>query len=349
MNQKELTQAKEKKAKVKKLIYNILLAVILAGLIVFVIFSDRIITDETSPLYEVTKLKKVFDSNLLNSLIYALVYAVVVIVVYRVLSWVLQLTMARTQRGKTVVNLLNSFIKYAFAIIGILLVLSAFGVDTTTLLASAGILALVIGLGAQNLIEDILAGLFIVFEGEYSVGDIIVIDGFRGTVTEIGIRTTELTDASGNIKIVNNSDIRNIINMSSELSLAICDVSIEYGESIERVETIIQQNLDKVSERIPAIIEGPYYKGVAQLAESGVVIKFIAKCKEDDRYQVERDLNREIKIIFDKNNINIPFPQVVVNQPKEYRRVTENTRNRANEFVDQQKEASKDIEDEQNT
>ena len=111
-----------------------------------------------------------------------------------VVRWLLNKLLAHSNRGTTIVKLLNSFIKYLIFIIAILMTLGAWGVDTRTLLASAGLLSLVIGLGAQSLIADILAGVFIVFEGEYQVGDIVIIDGWRGTVDEIGIRTTKIID-----------------------------------------------------------------------------------------------------------------------------------------------------------
>ncbi|MBP5313385.1 MAG: mechanosensitive ion channel family protein, partial [Eggerthellaceae bacterium] len=203
-----------------------------------------------------------------------------------------------------------NFSKTTFAI------LEAFGVNPTAILAGAGILSLVIGLGAQPLIEDIIAGLFIIFENVFDVGDIIVIDGYRGAVKEIGIRTTKIEDTGGNIKVVNNSDIKNLVNMSDELSLAISEIQIEYGESIERVEAIINENLDAIKEAIPAAHGKIDYVGVSQLASSGVTLRFWAHCKEKDIFQVQRDLNRQLKLMFDRNKINVPFPQVVVHDAK---------------------------------
>lgn len=104
------------------------------------------------------------------------------------------------------------------------------------ILAGIGILGLIVGLGAQPLIADVIAGLFIVFEKVFDVGDIIVVDGFRGTVKEIGIRTTQIVDVGGNVKIINNSDLKTIINMTNQLSLAICDLNIEYGESLKELK-----------------------------------------------------------------------------------------------------------------
>lgn len=220
----------------------------------------------------------------------------------------------KMKKGGAILNLTCSFIKYLAAIIIVFMILSAWGVNTTALLAGIGILSLIVGLGAQPLIEDIIAGLFIVFEKTFDVGDIIVVDNFRGTVKEIGIRTTKIEDAGGDIKVMNNSDLRTIVNMTNELSLAICDVDIEYSESLERVETVIKENLGKIRRSVPSIQSGPEYKGVQELGKSGVKLRIIAECYEGELFQTERDLNRQIKLLFDKNKINIPFTQVVLHE-----------------------------------
>ena len=267
-------------------------------------------------------------------------------------SWIVRFVLKQfgklLHRGRALVDIACSLIKYAALIAIIFLVLKAFGVDTKAILAGIGILGLIVGLGAQPLIADVIAGLFIVFERVFEVGDIIVVDGFRGTVKEIGIRTTQIEDVGGNIKIVNNSDLKTVVNMTNQLSLAICDMSIEYGESLERVEAILKDNLDAIKENIPDIKEGPFYKGVAELGDSAVVIRFIAKCDEGAKYQVERDLNRQFKLLFDKYNINIPFPQVVVNEPTTFGKVSKKQRVAAGEFVDEQRELGKGIGDDRN-
>ncbi len=252
-------------------------------------------------------------------------------------------TIIKSKRSITIAKLLNSLIRWVIIILAILLILGAWGVDTATLIASAGIMSLVVGLGAQSLIADIIAGLFIVVEGEYQVGDIVVIDDWRGTVIEIGIRTTKIEDAGGNIKIVNNSEIKTIINQTQALSVAKATISIDYAESLPRVELIIRDNLDKIKENVPSIIEGPFYKGVSALSASSVDLLFIAKCNEEDIYQVTRDLNREFKLLFDSNGINIPFPQVVVNQPKASKPSSENVEIEARAFAREQEELSREI------
>ena len=265
------------------------------------------------------------------------------------LSWLVRFVLKKIaiplKKGKAIVDILCSLIKYAAIIVLVFFVLKSVGVDTTAILAGIGILGLIVGLGAQPLIADILAGLFIVFEKVFDVGDIIVVDGFRGTVKEIGIRTTQIVDLGGNIKIINNSNLKTVINMTNQLSLAVCDIGIEYGESLERVESNLKANLPAIKEAIPDIKEGPFYKGVAELGDSAVVIRFVANCEEGARYQVERDMNRQFKLLFDKNNINIPFPQVVLNQPTQFEDATKKQQQEAKAFVKEQKELSKGIAD----
>lgn len=258
---------------------------------------------------------------------------------------VLNLCLPLFKKTRGLVTILISVIKYAAVLVWLFFVLSSFGVDTTVILTGIGIVTLIVGLAIQPLLADIIAGLFIIFEDVFNVGDIIVVDGFRGTVKEIGMRHTQIEDAGGNIKVINNSDIRSMVNLTDQLSVVAVDMSIEYGESLERVEAVIAQNLDKIKESIPAIVEGPFYKGVSALADSSVNLKFFAKCEENDRFQVERDLNREFKLLFDKNNINIPFPQVTVNEPVSFENATTSDKKIAKEFIKGQKEASNGIED----
>lgn len=319
----------------------------LGGTIVSIVFTNEIFGEES--IFN----RSVVNNDFVDSLyqkIPTLIKTVQVItfcgVISLLLRGILKIMMSRSTRGLTIMKLFNSFIKYVMAIIEILLVLGVWGVDTATLVASAGIMGLVVGLGAQSLIADIIAGVFIVFEGEYQVGDIVVIDGWRGTVEEIGIRTTKIVDTGGNVKIINNSTITTVVNQTQELSVAKATISIEYGESIPRVELVIRDNLDAIAKSIPEIVEGPYYKGVNVLNASSVDLLFLAKCREEDIYTVQRAMNRELKILFDENNINIPFPQIVLNQPtRGVVTTTKKAEKDAETFIKEQKELSKDTEE----
>lgn len=309
--------SKEEKRKV--IITNIILLILFSVVVVAFVFYDKF-HGEGSFFDQSFEQVPAFVNHLFHAIpkVIDTVSAIIIaIVTEKIVCWIIKKANKKNNRGVTIAQMIQSFVKWITAIALVLIILSIWGVDTATLLASAGVLTLVIGLGAQSLVADIVAGIFIVFEGEYQVGDIVVFQGFRGTVKEVGIRTTKIEDAGGDVKIVNNSEIRQIINQTKELSLAKCTLNIEYRESLERVEAIINDNLEKIGKKIPGIIQGPYYKGVSELNDNGVTLFIIATCKEDDIFQVQRDLNREFKILCEKENIGLAFPQVTVHQANE--------------------------------
>ncbi len=246
-------------------------------------------------------------------------------------------------QGETICRLADNFVKFATTLGLIYFMFSSFGANTTSLVTSASILTLIVGLGSQSLISDILAGLFIVYEGEFQVGDIVTIDGFRGTVVEIGVRTTKVKEGAGNVKIFSNNTVKNVLNMTKDFSYVSCDVGIEYGEDLRYVEKVLKEEFPNIKNKLPAILDGPFYRGVSELGDNAIVIKIIAKCQEANRIQLDRDLRRQIILAFNRHNINIPYPQVVLNQPTEI--VHEATRKedkQADSFVKQQNEDFKD-------
>ena len=189
------------------------------------------------------------------------------------------------------------------------------GINTTAILAGVGILGLVLGFGAQSLIEDVITGLFIIFEEKYSIGDIIILDDFRGTVKDIGVRTTTIEDAGKNLKVVNNSDIRNFQNRSRNTSVASCEVSVSYETDLENLERLLSEKLPAMYEAHPDLyLAAPQYLGVTQLADSGVQIKLIVETKEENVFAAQRMLTRDIRILFADAGVDIPFPQVVVHK-----------------------------------
>lgn len=128
--------------------------------------------------------------------------------------------------------------------------------------------------------------------------------------------------------------------MTRDYSYSWVDVGIEYGESLERVESILQDEFPRMRERIPGILEGPFYKGVVSLGDNSVMIRVMVLCAESDRGQMESDLNREMKLLFDKHHISIPYPQIVINQPVQFKEATEWEKRKAEEFAKEQRELS---------
>ena len=227
------------------------------------------------------------------------------------LNWLVK----KNNNSRSMVGLFVSMIKFLGFIIGGTWTLSVLGVNLTGIFASLGIASLIVGFGAQSLIEDAVTGIFIIFEGQYHVGDIIVLDGFRGTVKKIGVRTTCIEDAGGNQKIVNNSDIRNVQNRSRNTSVAVCDLSISYDSDIREVEKVIAATLPKLHAKYSKLfLTCPRYMGVESLGESSVVLRIVADVTEENFFLGYRTLNREMKLMCDQHGIEIPFNQIVVHQ-----------------------------------
>lgn len=217
-----------------------------------------------------------------------------------------------SSRRVTIGKLVGSIFKVVVWVGAIIAVLAVWGFNVGALIAGAGVLTLIIGLGMQSLIADVIAGIFLVCDGTIEVGEIINIDGWRGTVQEIGIRTTKIINYSGDIRVCNNSTITTYINQSREKSYPMVYVGIPYKEYIPKVEQLFAQNKEELHKRLPKVIEGPEYLGVANLSDSCVELQFGAYCKEEDFYQVQRDMRGVIKTFLEENGIFVPFPQVVV-------------------------------------
>ncbi len=216
-------------------------------------------------------------------------------------------------RRITIGKLVNSIFKVVVWVVCVIAILAAWGVNVAALVAGAGVLTLIVGLGMQSLIADVVAGVFLVCDGTLQVGDIVQIDGWRGEVQEIGIRNTKLINASGDIRVANNSTIKVFVNQSRVNSFPTVTVGVEYGEDLKRIEKIFEESKQELRSHLPLILDDPKYLGVDSLDASSVNLLFGAHCKEGDFFQVQRDLKRELKLLFDANGVNIPFPQIVVN------------------------------------
>jgi small-conductance mechanosensitive channel len=311
-------KSKSKQEKVRIIILtSVIFIFIFIGSLADILFPGTvfalIISNSIGKFFNIVK----FIENKYIILLESIAIIIFVWILNKILLFLVTLFTKRGHRSETIGKLMSSVVRYMSFIVALFLILSAWGVQTPTLLAGAGILGLAISFGAQSLIEDIFAGLFIIFEKQFVVGDIIEVNHVRGTVREIGIRITKIEDLNGDVLIINNSDIRGAINTSYSLSMSICKISIEYGADLEKIENLIKDNLAQIKTNIPLIVEGPFYYGIDELADSSVVMTIVAKTDEINKNKVRRALNRELKLLFDRNQVNIPFPQLVIHQTKE--------------------------------
>lgn len=293
----------------KKQIYKNIFLIVFSGILLMTIMLIAKETDLFDDLEDMEAGLKISGGMMLN----VVLALALVVLISNVLLIVLNLFRNRRGRIGTLVTVISSLIKYISVLVAFCWILSIIGVNVSTIFASVGIFALILGFGAESLVADLVTGVFILFENQYNVGDIVEIDGFRGKVKEIGIRTLSLEDTGGNIKIINNSELKNIVNRSNQRSVAVCDVSVSYNTDIEELEEKLVNMLQKIKAKHTDIFIGRVeFVGVEALADSGVVLRIIADVSEENIFKGRRLLNKEIKIMFDKEGIIIPYPQVDV-------------------------------------
>jgi small conductance mechanosensitive channel len=196
-------------------------------------------------------------------------------------------------------------ISYLGILIFIYFALSYIGIDTRAILASVGVMGIGISMGARGIIADILAGVSTIVEGEYQVGDIVEIDGYRGMVSEIGVRSTKVIGRGGNVKIIGNKNIKNVTNLTKKNSWVAVTIRVDVTYSLTDAEEILAQELPRLGREHKEIISGPIYKGVLAIEGGYAVLSIIAECKEGDFHKVQRILNRGVLLALRNNNVPV--------------------------------------------
>ena len=220
------------------------------------------------------------------------------------------------RKANTLTSILTNVAKYAVWIIAVLSILSVFGVDTAAIITGLGVASLVIGLAFQDILKDILAGVSILFENAFAIGDLIKIGDFQGTVIAIGLKTTKVQAYTGEVKIISNRNITEVINYSMDKTLAVVDIPVSYESKIDKVEKILMVTAATLKEKIPSLAGDVELLGVQELSDSAVIFRLVAKCKPAKHFEVERQMKKEFKNSLDKNGIKIPYMQIEVHNEK---------------------------------
>ena len=248
-----------------------------------------------------------------HPVIQVLAMAAMVLFAASLLRLMLNLVKPKERKAMTMISILSSLLRYVAALVILCWGLSILGVNVNAIVASVGIVALIVGFGAESLVADVVTGIFLIFENQYNVGDIVEVNGFRGVVKEIGIRTTSIMDMGENIKIINNSEMKNILNRSDNISRAVSDIAIPYETDLEALEAKLPRLMEDIfAKRQDVMLSAPRYLGVQQLAESSVILRFVVDVAEKDIYSGARTLNRDLWLGFRSLGVECPFPQVDV-------------------------------------
>ena len=217
----------------------------------------------------------------------------------------------QSQRVSTLGSLLRSIVTFVVVLITILTVMQVIGLPLGPVLASAGVGGVALGFGAQSLVKDFLSGVFMIFEDQYGVGDVIDTGEAVGTVEEVGLRVTRLRDGNGVVWYIRNGEIVRIGNRSQGWSVATVDTEVSYAESAERVIgliTQVAQSLDEDPSWSERLLDEPKVVGVESIVGSTMTIRTLAKCAPNQHFAVQRELRERIKNVLDEAGIAPPPP-----------------------------------------
>ncbi len=214
-------------------------------------------------------------------------------------------------KRKTLASLLKSIVRYVTYFMAALNILEIIGVNTTSLLAAAGVGGLAVGFGAQNLVKDIISGFFLIFEDQYNVGDYVEIGGVSGIVDEIGLRTTKLRDFGGQFHIIPNGEITLVTNHSRGMMRALVNINIAYEEDLDKVFKALDDVCQRVKKKRDDILEGPTVLGISNLGPTEIVVSILARTEPMKQWSVEREIRKAVLEKFAEEGIEKPYPRMV--------------------------------------
>ena len=219
------------------------------------------------------------------------------------------LTQRTEQRAAAIGSLLSSIITITVWGVAIIVILEALSVDIAPLLASAGVIGVILGFGAQTLIKDYLSGIFIILEDQFGVGDIVDVGPVVGTLEEVSLRYTRLRDMSGVVWYVRNGEILRVANRSQGWTLAIVDIPVDYDSDLDRVRDLIEKvaiDMDEDPTYDDMLLGQPQFAGVESMSGNAVVVRVTAKAVPEMQVQLVRTIRERIKLSFDRAGIIVP-------------------------------------------
>lgn len=220
------------------------------------------------------------------------------------------------RKRETFISVVDNILKYVVVVVALFLILDAFNVDANTLLASIGVIGVVVGLAIQDVIKAFLAGFFIILDDQYNVGDIVTINGFKGEVIALGLKTTKIQSDIGDIKSISNNVITEVINHTLSDNLAIVDIKVSYDNDLNKVDELLKSFCESSHKKIKYIEKEITLFSYNNYYEYGVEFRLIANVKPLKIEEVSRDIRKEVTNTLKENNIKFGYSQVINNERK---------------------------------
>ncbi|MDD5606540.1 MAG: mechanosensitive ion channel family protein [Candidatus Pacebacteria bacterium] len=225
---------------------------------------------------------------------------------------------AEKKRENTLIRIFSTFLNLLIIIFSIIMVIQELGFAVAPLLAAVGVAGVAFGFGGQYLIKDLISGFFIIIENQYRIGDVVSIGSVCGIVEDITLRMTTVRDLDGGAHHIPHGEIHQVNNLSKKFSRVNLNIGISYKSDLEKVILVINKvgnDLAKDPEWKEYILKPPQFLRVDNFADSAIIIKILGETQPIHQWAVTGELRKRIKIAFDKNGIEIPFPQMVVHKP----------------------------------
>lgn len=267
-------------------------------------------------------LKKILIPQVYLPIIYIVVGFVVYQIIKRIMTTIfnkqkkLNISTRNVKRYNTVFQVVLDIIKIVIVTLVLLSVLTVYGIDVAAALAGLGIMSVLIGLAFQDLFKDVIVGFFIIIEDQFSVGDTIEVSGFKGEVIHIGMKSTKIKKFDGPIMIIANRNVDKVINYTNTDSLAIVEIPVAYESDLDHVEEVLNNLFKKLNTKLEHLKGEIQIWGVESLGDSAVIIKVAVATTCMQHFTVQRQIRKEVKKIFDKEGIKIPYQQIEVHNGK---------------------------------
>ena len=257
-------------------------------------------------------MKYILKKEFIAPVIIILVAFVLIALSKKILRKVFNIKSNKVNEGKakTIINLIGNIIRVVIVLIALIAILQVYGIDTGTFIASFGIVGLVVGLALQDLLKDLISGMSIIFEGQYAIGDWVSINGFKGEVIPSSLRVTKLKAYTGEIKIIANRNITELINYSANKANLIIDVDVAYESDVDHVRKVLDSLCESMKEKCN--LGDISCLGIQELSSSSIRFRLVASTPYLEQFNLDRSIKKEIVKTFAKNNITIPYQQVVV-------------------------------------
>jgi len=215
----------------------------------------------------------------------------------------------RAQRARTIGSMLKSFASIAIFSLAIILILGQLGINLAPIIASAGVIGVALGFGAQNVVKDFVAGVFMILEDQYGVGDIVDLGPASGTVEGVGLRITTVRDSNGTVWYIRNGEVSRVGNSSQEFGVAVVDLPLGCATDVQRAIEIAEKTAAEVTSKTPLdedALEPPKVLGVEKITTDGVTLRLTTKVRPGRQWAVQRALRAHIKTAFDAAHIESP-------------------------------------------